>query len=574
MKICPKCGKQYSIGNFCEDCEDENGAGVKLVEGKVCENCGHVVPQGFKRCTNCGVALTAKSTEGVGLGDKNVIAGDINSTIHHNENIVDNTVLHNESYTNNYNSSNQVYNTNNNITNTSTTNIINQDETKKMVRCHICGKHIVITNAITCRKCGNVICTSCFNDVDKSCIECSSSMIVPKGISSHIREFSQELQELDREIAYERENNINNSSFDLFSNSNIEKKWWDSWKLGKKIMYVILNIYTFAIPVILHFLILALKKGIPVLLKTLKKDALTISEKEKRTLIENLIVDNSKDEIIEFLNIAKLQREIALNENNRNSLIWLNVWTAKTNQVINKAKSFYSSDATFMFYIKKQQADCKKDQHNLRSKLLIKSLGIKIPVLLIIAAIIAGIISMSKKTIKSVPSETIITAENIKVLGFFEDYMSVSPDGATLKYRPNDKKIEIIFSLIPNSDGAIIINKQINNLIANKKWKKEDCIYEIYDYCNFYINNENVSDLTGDRNCKKSFADLYSMKKGEPVKFDLLLDLSPSTFLKSSLMKQYAEFMNSDYLEINPKLKYKVQNKAENITEYLDFSEL
>lgn len=31
MKICPKCGMQYSIENFCEDCEDENGFGIKLV---------------------------------------------------------------------------------------------------------------------------------------------------------------------------------------------------------------------------------------------------------------------------------------------------------------------------------------------------------------------------------------------------------------------------------------------------------------------------------------------------------------------------------------------------------------
>ncbi|MCR4735121.1 MAG: hypothetical protein K5829_08980 [Treponema sp.] len=565
MKICPKCGKQYSVGNYCEDCEDADGTGVKLVEGKVCENCGHVVPEGLKRCTNCGIAISGKAAEGIGLGDKNVVAGDINSSIQHNENIVDNTVLHNETYTKNYNTSNQVYNTSNNINNTNTTNIINQDETKKMVQCHICGKNIVITDAITCRKCGNTVCKDCFNTVDKSCIECSSALIVPKGISPRIQQFAQEIRDLDETIAIEHEN-LRNTPDD---NS---KKWWSSWKGGKKFWYVVLNIYTFAIPVILHFLIIIFKKLFPKFEMIITRDVFTVAEKNKKALIENLIVNNDKDEIIEFLNIAKLQRELALKENNIRSMKWLNIWGAKTNQVINKAKSFYSADSTFMFYIKKQQRECNKDLKKGNTKLLFKNFSLLLIVLLIVGAIIIGTIVIPSKSSRNIPSETHVAAENIRIIGFFDDYVSVSSDGAVLKYRPNDKKIEVIFSLIPNEDGNKLINKKIDVEIANKKWKKEDCIYEVYDYCYFYINDEPVEDLSGDRYCNKSFSEFYSMKKDVPVKFDLIFDFANSVIFSHNLNKKNTKFMNSEYLEINPALKYEIMNNAEDTSTLLEFS--
>lgn len=38
------------------------------------------------------------------------------------------------------------------------------------------------------------------------------------------------------------------------------QKFWIDWGMGKKIGYVILNLYTFCIPVILHFVIVAIKK--------------------------------------------------------------------------------------------------------------------------------------------------------------------------------------------------------------------------------------------------------------------------------------------------------------------------
>lgn len=35
MKICPKCLRQYESGNFCENCENEDGSPVKLEEKDV-----------------------------------------------------------------------------------------------------------------------------------------------------------------------------------------------------------------------------------------------------------------------------------------------------------------------------------------------------------------------------------------------------------------------------------------------------------------------------------------------------------------------------------------------------------
>lgn len=83
MKICPKCKKQYESGNFCENCENEDGSPVRLEEDKItCPTCGRQYNKGTKFCSECGTRLgtqgkSATSTSGITMGDKNVVAGDV-----------------------------------------------------------------------------------------------------------------------------------------------------------------------------------------------------------------------------------------------------------------------------------------------------------------------------------------------------------------------------------------------------------------------------------------------------------------------------------------------------------------
>ena len=119
MKICPKCKQVYDDNSvFCEQCENEDGAGVRLVEAKDCPNCGKTIPKDAKCCIYCGVNTQNFAKDATNMDiHGNAVRGDLNitSTVHHDETYIDNTVVHNE------------------VTNNSTTNIIHNDDNNDLI---------------------------------------------------------------------------------------------------------------------------------------------------------------------------------------------------------------------------------------------------------------------------------------------------------------------------------------------------------------------------------------------------------------------------------------------------------
>ena len=149
MKICPKCLRQYESGNFCENCENEDGSPVKLEEEQVsCPKCGLKYKKGTKFCSECGTRLDGTGTSnaagaaGLSMGDKNVIAGDV---IGHKE----------ETH----------------ITGNATI-IKNEDQTKQVKKCHICGSIVPIVDGFDCPECHQFTCASCFDSDAGCCTDC------------------------------------------------------------------------------------------------------------------------------------------------------------------------------------------------------------------------------------------------------------------------------------------------------------------------------------------------------------------------------------------------------------------
>ena len=142
MSVCSNCGAELNVGaKFCEEC------GTPVPQTKACPKCGAQLKPEAKFCSECGYSFAAQSAPsakaGVSVGDKNVIAGDVVGEaykIHGNATIVK-----------------------------------NEDETKKMVRCHVCGRNMPITEAITCVKCGEDTCVDCMDMHVKSCKTCVES---------------------------------------------------------------------------------------------------------------------------------------------------------------------------------------------------------------------------------------------------------------------------------------------------------------------------------------------------------------------------------------------------------------
>ena len=149
MKICPKCLRQYESGNFCENCENEDGSPVKLEEEQVsCPKCGLKYKKGTKFCSECGTRLDGTGTSNaagaasLSMGDKNVIAGDV---IGHKEetHIAGNATI-----------------------------IKNEDQTKQVKKCHICGSIVPIVDGFDCPECGQFTCASCFDSDAGCCTDC------------------------------------------------------------------------------------------------------------------------------------------------------------------------------------------------------------------------------------------------------------------------------------------------------------------------------------------------------------------------------------------------------------------
>ena len=144
MSTCPNCSAELEENaKFCMEC------GTPIPQNKKCIKCGIELPLKAKFCFGCGAPQDGSTpvSSGVNMGDKNVIAGDVVGQKIAGDN-VQSKVMGN------------------------LVNNVFQDETKKVISCHICGKHLTNDNAHTCPKCGEIVCEEHFNQRHNCCHNC------------------------------------------------------------------------------------------------------------------------------------------------------------------------------------------------------------------------------------------------------------------------------------------------------------------------------------------------------------------------------------------------------------------
>lgn len=213
-----------------------------------------------------------------------------------------------------------------------------------MPYCNNCGAKVV-DGAKFCHKCGNAIFT---NPIDTSgqrkqefagkiikCPACGSEIpsftaICPScgheinsaSVSSVIKDFTNQISQYDIAIA----------------NSSTEpKKGWKSWGKGKKFGWVILNIYTLCIPLVIYLLLPVFGIG--------GMSALTAEEKKKAQFINNFSVPNDRESILELLLYIKAQiTALSSGKIDRNASRWVTIWKNKANQLYEKAEIMFKDD--------------------------------------------------------------------------------------------------------------------------------------------------------------------------------------------------------------------------------------
>lgn len=140
---CVKCGFECDDGaKFCDEC------GAELPQVKSCPKCHAQLSAAARFCDACGYDFSNKQKDGevaISMGDKNVVAGDV--------------VAHKESFKISGNA----------------TIVRNDDASKKMVQCTICGKNIPISESFECQDCHQIVCEECFDKTAKKCKKCEGA---------------------------------------------------------------------------------------------------------------------------------------------------------------------------------------------------------------------------------------------------------------------------------------------------------------------------------------------------------------------------------------------------------------
>lgn len=138
---CSNCGAEVADGmKFCFDC------GTPVPQVKKCVSCGAELSLKMKFCPECGTKQdeSAPKSSGFSMGDKNVIAGDVIGS-KEETNISGNATI-----------------------------IKNEDQTKQVKKCHICGSFIPVVDGYNCPECGEFTCEDCFDSKYRVCNSCVS----------------------------------------------------------------------------------------------------------------------------------------------------------------------------------------------------------------------------------------------------------------------------------------------------------------------------------------------------------------------------------------------------------------
>lgn len=143
---CNNCGAEVAEGmKFCCDC------GSPLPQEKKCVSCGATIALRMKFCPECGAPQSGEAQKpkfnaaAFAMGDKNVIAGDVigsQETTH----VAGNATI-----------------------------IKNEDQSRQVKRCHVCGSLVLITEGFDCPECGQFTCGKCYDADQNCCNDCAKT---------------------------------------------------------------------------------------------------------------------------------------------------------------------------------------------------------------------------------------------------------------------------------------------------------------------------------------------------------------------------------------------------------------
>lgn len=137
---------------------------------------------------------------------------------------------------------------------------------------------------------------------------------------------------------------INECDALIANRTGTSKEGWSSWGKGKRIMWVILNVFTFGLPLIISLYAKLFSVILP-LMRYDRTPKLTPEEKRKVALIENFPFPNERESIIEVLLFVKSKVTFLASEKvDPKNAYWIRLWSAKAEQLYQKAEIMFPGD--------------------------------------------------------------------------------------------------------------------------------------------------------------------------------------------------------------------------------------
>lgn len=180
-----------------------------------------------------------------------------------------------------------------------------QEFAGKIIKCPSCGAEIQSLTAV---------CPDCGHEINS------------QKVSSSLKEFIDTINSYDNLIANDPEP---------------PKKGWKSWSNGKRFLWILLNLFTSFIPLVLYLVFPLIK---PFLMPK-SEPLLSADEKRKASIIENYVFPNEREATVEALIFTKSKMAFLASEKfNRKTLYWTNLWNTKAEQLRQKANIILKND--------------------------------------------------------------------------------------------------------------------------------------------------------------------------------------------------------------------------------------
>jgi hypothetical protein len=217
------------------------------------------------------------------------------------------------------------------------------------------------------------------------------------------------------------------------------------------------------------------------------KAAFTETDNQKRTLIENFPIPNTREDIIEFLMLASskivpahgltgaaaLQRE------------WNKIWAVKCRQVYVKTDVVFAGDkqsASIVSSIRKKTEGFLKAAQ----KRTLIAVGAAAAVLIVCA--VFGVIQYSGAFV-SVPESVTIPPERVTLSGAFADSLKVTGSGVVITTDKAVSRVKMTVELEALEDINTALEREIQNFVRSKNWNMRDCESR-EGFTSLYVNGE------------------------------------------------------------------------------------